>query len=133
MKELLASLEAFGQNPEAVGDNLFAFFAQITHMGWADVIAAGAAIGALSDEAFRKAQVIAESKGEEHKYDAIKDPTHTRLESCLVPCVMRVGQLLAEAPKEQQAMLFHSVSGRGSFIQSRTRDRWAKTLGIAEE
>lgn len=131
MKELLAALEKFSSNPEAIGDNLFSFFAVISKMTWEDAVAAGCAIAALKSDAFNKADVVAKAKGKEHEFDALKDPTFTRLESCLAPVIGRLGQLLAEAPKEKQPMLLQSISGgQVAILKFQTRDDWRKTLGI---
>ena len=129
MKELLAALAAFGADPEKVGDNLFSFFASITAMNWEQAVAAGCAIHTLYTDAYNRANVGKASDD----YSALSDPKYTRLKSCLAPAVARVGQLLAQAPKEEWAMLIDSVTGRHGFVDSNTANRWRKTLGIAVE
>lgn len=128
MKELLAALAAFGQNPEAVGDNLFTLFSAITSMTFEEATAAGCAIYALQDEAYKSAKARDEKT-------ALDDPTYNRLRSVLAPVVVRVGQLIAQAPKEQQGMLIESVQyrfGQG-FVSSSKTDAWRKELGIEKK
>lgn len=129
MKELLAALANFAENPDAVGDNLFTFFGTITTMDWSDALAAATAIHTLKTNAYNKANKD-KPAGEEHKFDALHDPTYTRLESCLQPAIARIGQLLAEAPKEQQKMLLASIVAVRGLLTMNVRDAWAKALEI---
>ena len=125
MKELLAALAAFGTNPEAVGDNLFTFFATIMNMKWEEATAAGFAIRALTDEAWNKAKAA-----EIEEFGALKDPTFMRLKSCLKAPIARVGQLIAEAPKERQGVLLESVSGKNGFVDYDSTKKWKEKLGL---
>jgi hypothetical protein len=129
MKELLEALKKFGENPDAVGDNLFSFFAAITAMNWQDCVAAGHAINALKKEAWERALDL-------EKIDplkkALKNPTVCRLQACMNPVRSRVIELLLMAPVEQRAALLESVAGREGFLFFFSSDGVEKKLGIAD-
>lgn len=94
MENLLKSLELFGANPETVGDNLFSFFSEITHMDWDTAIAAGSAIFALFKEA-----------------DRVKNETTCdRLRSCMYPVRARLVKLIADAPEARRKDLLLAAS-----------------------
>ena len=91
MENLIKSLEQFGQDPAEVGNNLFAFFSQITNMNWEDALAAAGAIGTLTSEAFRASEE-----------DGLQKPKYKRLESCRSVAQARLVTLITAAEKSQQ-------------------------------
>ena len=122
MKSLLDALNSFGQNPEAVGDDLFSVFSAITHLSWNDAVAVGTAILALKKEAFNQASLRAAGT-------AASDPTVMRLVSCLEPVVQRLGQLIFEAPAEKREGLIALVTaGASPLVGLGTAEKWREAF-----